>query len=70
MSGFRENGHKNKKSGHAMFSALLSLNIMPNFGKIVGAVFERQPDGRTDRQTEAILQLPSVFNRGPITQNS
>ena len=31
MSGFRENGQKNKKSGRAMFSALLSPNFKGHF---------------------------------------
>ena len=104
-----------------MFSALLSPNFMPSFGKIVGAEFSLNPknwqkwpkwhklavyvktarnlkkaavlcflhflpptscqvsekslerfpssrvtDTHTHIPTEAILQLPSVFNRGPI----
>jgi hypothetical protein len=55
-----------------MFSALLSPNLMPSFGKIVGVVFDIcrhvRTHGRTYARKGAILQLPSVFNRGPIKQ--
>ena len=36
-----------------MFSALLSPNFMPSFGKIVGAVFEICRDARTYVRTDA-----------------
>jgi hypothetical protein len=35
IRGFRENKDKNLKSGRAMFSALLSPNFIPSFGKIL-----------------------------------
>ena len=50
-----------------MFSALLSPNFMPSFGKIVGAVFEICRYVRTHPRThKSDLIGPSVFNRGPI----
>ena len=48
MSGFRENGQQNQKSGRAMFSALLVPNFMPSFRKIIGAFFEICPYARTN----------------------
>ena len=44
---FSRNGAKNRKSGRAMFLALLSPNFMPSFGKIVGADLEIARSERT-----------------------
>ena len=55
-----------------MFLALFVPYIMKKIRKIVGAVFEicryARTHVRTHVRTEAILQLPSVFNRGPISE--
>ena len=53
------NKAKIKKSGRVTFEPLLSPNFIPNFKKILGAVFEicrsARTDGRTHGRTEAIL---------------
>ena len=71
MSGFRVNGQQNKKSGRAMFSALLSPNFMPSLRKIVGAVFEIWCYALTYARTYgAYIIDPRFSNRGPITKKN
>ena len=50
MSGFRENGQKSQKSGHANFLRFFTSNFVPSFGKILGAVSEIIRDTRTGGQ--------------------
>ena len=69
MSGFRENGAKNRKSVRAMFSALLSPNFMPSFEKIVGAVFEICRSARTDGLTHGGY-FTAPFGFQPGTNNA
>ena len=47
MSGFRENEAKILKSGRVTFETLLAPNFIPNFGKILGTVFEKRRYART-----------------------
>ena len=63
---FLRSGAKIKKSGRVTFERLLSPNFIPNFGKILGAVFEICRDVRMDGRTDGTDSIgPAVFNLGP-----
>ena len=69
------NTAKIKKSGHVTFEPLFSPNFIPNFKKILGAVFEicryARTDGRTDARTSGTDIIgPAVFNRGSNNDNN
>ena len=61
MSGFRENGQKSEKSGHATFLTFFSPNFVPSFGKILRAFSEIIRNTHTDN-TDFIG--PSRFSTG------
>ena len=67
----RLNTAKIKKSGRVTFLQFLTPNFIPNFGKILGAVFEICRSGRTHARTYVRTDGgdiigPAVFNLGPI----
>ena len=53
----RLNEAKILKSSRVTFEALLSPNFIPNFKKIIGAVFEICRSGRTDIRTDGRMGL-------------
>ena len=60
------NKAKIQKSGRVTFEPLLSPNFIPNFKKILGAVFEICRYARTHVRTHGSDIIgPAVFNLGP-----